>query len=302
MLQVIGSAIALGSIYIVIVGVVRHVHEIPRLEVNVTTGGTILISLFWFLAGGVVQSYVWKILISGGGGNISLRSAYSIVGRAQIAKYFPGNVFHFVGRFILGIREGIAAEVITLSMGVETLVAALTAGAIGICGILLGQEGTVRVAPFIQQVPWVYIIGCVAIALATTLIIGTRNVTARSWIKKRLSYLDSRGILGAAALYAVILLVNGCVIKWLLVEVWGTGDALQWYDYSWGFSVAWLLGFIVPGAPGGLGVREAVILALYGPLIGNGIAAGLAVLLRVITSVSELISFGIASYIGSHNG
>ncbi len=301
-LRIFGVVVVLASVYFLISGLVRNAAEIPPFGSGLGSLASMVIAILNFALGIIIQSYAWVILLRGARVNVSLRGAYSIVGRAQIAKYFPGNVFHFVGRVVLGVREGIAAEVITLSMGVETLVAAVTAGLIGFCGILLGQEGAVRVAPFIQQIPWIYIIGFVATAVAVMMIVGAWNVNARSWIKKRLSYLDYRGILGTAALYAVILLVNGCVIKWLLVEVWGTGDTLQWYDYSWGFSIAWLLGFIVPGAPGGIGVREAVILALYGPLIGNGIAAGLAVLLRVITSISELISFGIASYIGRHIG
>jgi uncharacterized membrane protein YbhN (UPF0104 family) len=54
-----------------------------------------------------------------------------------------------------------------------------------------------------------------------------------------------------------------------------------------GTALAWLAGFIVPGSPAGLGVRDAVLLFYLEPLVGNS-AAAVVVTLRVITIIVDL--------------
>jgi hypothetical protein len=56
------------------------------------------------------------------------------------------------------------------------------------------------------------------------------------------------------------------------------------------FSLAWSAGFIVPGAPAGLGVREATLLATLGPMIGMGPAVTVAILHRLITAAIDVIA------------
>ncbi|HSS62997.1 MAG TPA: hypothetical protein VLS27_01070, partial [Gammaproteobacteria bacterium] len=45
-------------------------------------------------------------------------SAYA---QSQIAKYFPGNVFHFVGRHMLGRRIGLSHHSQILAVGLESV-------------------------------------------------------------------------------------------------------------------------------------------------------------------------------------
>lgn len=64
--------------------------------------------------------------------------------------------------------------------------------------------------------------------------------------------------------------------------------------YLGGFSWAWLLGLVVPGAPGGLGVFEATALALFQ---NSGVAPG-AILLslgfyRLVSTIAELLGAAI---------
>ena len=69
-------------------------------------------------------------------------------------------------------------------------------------------------------------------------------------------------------------------------------------DHSWQATLACLVSYaypytqilylgIVPGAPAGLGVREAALLTMLGPMIGMGPVAALAILHRLITAVVD---------------
>jgi uncharacterized membrane protein YbhN (UPF0104 family) len=51
--------------------------------------------------------------------------------------------------------------------------------------------------------------------------------------------------------------------------------------------LAWLAGFVVPGAPGGLGVREAALLWLLAGQMDASQAGSVAVIMRVATTFAD---------------
>jgi len=57
------------------------------------------------------------------------------------------------------------------------------------------------------------------------------------------------------------------------------------------FSIAWLAGYLVPGAPGGLGVREGMMVFLLSPVLGVGASVGLGVTLRMTTTIGDAMAF-----------
>jgi hypothetical protein len=62
-------------------------------------GGALLYGL-----AGLFLSSAWYQLLNTGRGTASLRCHHAVYGRTQIAKYLPGNVFHLVGRQVMGRR------------------------------------------------------------------------------------------------------------------------------------------------------------------------------------------------------
>jgi glycosyltransferase 2 family protein len=85
----------------------------------------------------------------------------------------------------------------------------------------------------------------------------------------------------------------------------GTGFALTWHSihsltlgqlpwlYS-SFAIAWLLGLIVPGLPGGIGLFEAVILALLSSQLSPGELIVIVALYRVVNTLAEAIGAALA--------
>jgi uncharacterized membrane protein YbhN (UPF0104 family) len=57
------------------------------------------------------------------------------------------------------------------------------------------------------------------------------------------------------------------------------------------FAVAWLAGMVAIVSPGGIGVREAVLLAGLTPAYGPGTALGVAVSYRIVSSLGDGIGF-----------
>ena len=57
------------------------------------------------------------------------------------------------------------------------------------------------------------------------------------------------------------------------------------------YVIAWVLGYIVPGASGGIGIREMALLLLLGPLLGDGLVLSLAMIHRLITIIGDFLGY-----------
>jgi len=83
----------------------------------------------------------------------------------------------------------------------------------------------------------------------------------------------------AWALYALV--VGDVVIRHLPV-------------LSAAFLISWVMGFVLPGAPGGIGVREGSFAALGSVFLAPDALVVVAVLMRLVTLLGEEIVFVLA--------
>jgi len=298
-ISVVGAIVALLSVAFLVSQLIQHLTEIPSFNVNLASCLIILVAVLVFGVEFALGVIAWVILLRGGSIALPFKDAYAIMGKAQIAKYLPGNVFHFVGRLTAGTRAGLSTEGIALSMGLETLLLAATAGMIALIGFLSGWVAPYWSFGLVGEKNFLPII----VALGAILILAGFSMYIRggkAWVQRRLTYLHPAIIGCTIAIYGAAFLVNGLVIRMLLNGVWIVHSDLPWYRFSCGYALAWVMGFIVPGAPGGIGIREAVFVGLFGKEIGEGLATGLGLLLRVITSGADLGTLAIAWRLRSH--
>ena len=100
----------------------------------------------------------------------------------------------------------------------------------------------------------------------------------------------------AGLLYVANYLVLGIVLMIITTQMFGAkeGGILL---LSGIFAVAWVAGFVTPGAPAGLGVREVVLVAALTPVYDHETAIGVAAMLRMVTVLGDglafLIGFGL---------
>jgi glycosyltransferase 2 family protein len=80
---------------------------------------------------------------------------------------------------------------------------------------------------------------------------------------------------------------------WLIVSNIAPGAQLSPVRLVGVYAVAWLAGLLVPFAPGGLGVREAVLAALLVDPLGGSAAVACALALRLAAIVGEILAFAV---------
>jgi glycosyltransferase 2 family protein len=65
--------------------------------------------------------------------------------------------------------------------------------------------------------------------------------------------------------------------------------SLEWQVWLAGFALAWTVGLLVPGAPGGLGVFEAALLLRLGSVIPEAPLLAIALSYRLVVTLADLI-------------
>jgi hypothetical protein len=88
------------------------------------------------------------------------------------------------------------------------------------------------------------------------------------------------------------MLLLGAIPVALEVAVFGGGGG-PYFAIAGVFALAWVAGFITPGAPAGLGVRDAILMTGLTPIFGPGNALGVTVVMRLVTSVGDALAFAV---------
>jgi glycosyltransferase 2 family protein len=204
--------------------------------------------------------------------------------KSQLGKYLPGSVWQYAGRVGLARSRGVPVQIglasviseVAYSAIAAALASSLVLGSVAISGVLLGIAGLLVLAitfrPFIVAL------------LAKVPFAGQEAKLERAGL-----FVALRSGPAAIALYLVVWCVYG-------VAFWTTGRALfgvpvsDLPQYVGVFALAWLAGLVAFFAPGGIGVREAVIAALLSSRLGQADAIVLAATSRIILTAIDLVA------------
>lgn len=211
-----------------------------------------------------------------------LRSLIALHLKTGIIKYLPGNIFHFAGRHLFADETGIAQRSIFVSNVMEI---SAVLSALGFFYAIV-SPGDIAPSGSIPISRWMAILAGGA-ALAG-------GIGASSIIKGDKYFF--RKIIPAAllSLGLYVLFFAGTSLLFFILgsSIVPHPVAMREFRAIAGFfCAAWASGFLVPGAPGGFGVREGVLIALLAPFWGDGGAISSAILFRVITIAGDALAF-----------
>ena len=93
-------------------------------------------------------------------------------------------------------------------------------------------------------------------------------------------------------IYAVTLIIPGIFLALIFSIVLGCSLSLQTFmTIIAAYTISWVAGFIVPGAPGGIGVRESILLLVLSPYYAGDIVLIAAILHRISSILGDIIAF-----------
>lgn len=247
----------------------------------------------------VTAALAWIALLRSFGVHAAPLSTSGAYLAAQVGKYLPGNVGHYVGRVVLGTRVGLPASTVALAMTVEFGLLIAIAALLGLpmLQFTLARLGAAWHAPPSTQL--MALAACLAvIAIVLLVILRLRPALVHS-LKQWATQLRAPVSSASAVLRLGLSLC-------LSVAVFGLSSGAllmlgEQQDFSFEvlrrvvslYSVAWIVGALTPGAPGGIGVREAILIEGLTPLWGAGEAVAGALAFRVVTVATDVIALGL---------
>ncbi|MFC3551568.1 lysylphosphatidylglycerol synthase domain-containing protein [Lysobacter cavernae] len=228
-----------------------------------------------------------------------------VMGATQLAKYVPGNVAQFASRSALSIGRGMSMPDFIASVAVETLLAVLAGMIIAVCGVVFGIR-LLMVPPWLEfWLPWV-VAGSALVILAMPKLLAAFDGPMRSCrvfsplVHLKASLPGFTVQVFALATYCLNYLLIGFG---LLLISRSTGLQFGYAELTVAFTVSWLIGFLSPGMPAGIGAREgAMALALGSSTSGGGGLAGIVLAMRLATVVGDLIWFAVGGWLLSKHG
>ena len=273
-----------------------HYASMPPISLDRTTIGAMSAASGMYVCAFFMLAVGWLRLLRSCGQQTSLKTAVVVLGVSQFAKYLPGNVGHHVGRVALAKSFGIRIAVATTSMVYEWAWLVFTAATLAVAAYL-NTPTMIRLGGLEG-----FVLDPTATAISLALAIFVCSAMLKRgvpWLSKKLQHLDPVALPGTLdlaacfALYCLYFLALGICMS--IIATWVFGEPVESVLLLSGiFSCAWIIGFLTPGAPAGLGVREALLLSALTPIYGAPSALAVTLTLRLVTTLGDGVIFGSA--------
>jgi glycosyltransferase 2 family protein len=261
--RVLAQLLLLVAIVFVVLRV-RSLWHGGNIELANVEWGALAGSFALAVAGMAASGLIWLVILDALGTRPELRWA-GLFFKAQLAKYIPGSIWQYAGRAAGARAYGIPVRPVGISLPIEFAATAVAAGSTA--GFLLGWWGAL-------------ILAAVVVALITGLVVARKRPATLATIR-------------ATLLYVPVWLAVGASF-WLCARGLLTVPAHDAAFYTAAFAVAWLAGLVAVYAPGGLGVREAVLVALLSSRTGAADALVLAAASRLMLVLADVVLAGVA--------
>jgi uncharacterized membrane protein YbhN (UPF0104 family) len=206
----------------------------------------------------------------------------------NLRKYLPGGIWHITSR-------------VQLLRGGEAPLQAPASGGLALVAVLLDPL-VAAVAALLLVAAGGWQNGLALLAVLPLALLWPR------WLEPVLSRLERRkaGALGIGSEAAAAPPIRGypwppllAQLGFVLLRFGGFASCVQAFDLSYsldwagwlaGFALAWTAGLVVPGAPGGLGVFEAVLLLRLGLVIPEAPLLAIAISYRLVVTLADLLA------------
>lgn len=281
-IRMIGHILAIISIIFLAKILINSFEEIKNFKIDFNSLLILTIGVFTGVLGALAQSYSWTIQLKKKYPEFKLHESFRIIGITQIGKYLPGNVAHFVGRAYLASKKIDNADIV-FSLFVENvlLVAA---------GLILGL------------VYFLYIDMNKFVSLNSYLILLLLSIPGffigfyvLNKLKQRFNLLTINFLsLIKILIIFMLMLTGGGFVIYILFYLTSEPGAVSLLLCISSFALSFLVGFMIPGAPGGIGVREYAFVLLLSPFTDKAIALQAILFFRLINVAGDLLLFSMA--------
>lgn len=262
-LHCLGLLLGIMGIVFVAQRLAMYHEQIDLTSINIVGYAAIGVLSIAHGASNVLLAAGWHDILARLGVERTFRWTIWAYAMSQLAKYVPGNIFHLLGRQALGASAAISHGSLAKSAVMELAI-------IAFC--------TVFFLPLLLPVAWPKSGAFASVVLFVAVILSSIILTAR-FLGQRLAR--------SAAFYSAYLTISGTIFISVYLLCGGEAGPDDMPTIAGAYVLAWLVGLCTPGAPAGLGVREAVLLTLLTDIAAPPVILLAVVMGRVVTVLGD---------------
>lgn len=259
---------------------------LARLDFAGWGGIALLLTAIWWLAVLAWRQY----LLAYTGRTTKWRVVMRQLGLLLVGKYIPGGVFGFLAR-VYDQPEPLRARLVWAGLA-EQAVGLGMSSALGVVLYLAASR---------EALAWVCLVPILPLLAVSAVGLLHRFGMRAHWLRR---YADAsalpsfRDLFLATTTQLMQLAVWGALVFMLARELYGV-DGFMALGVSSAFLLAVVAGMLVVFTPGGIGVREVAMVGLAAPWLDTAQAVFLAALLRLLSSLLDVFSGGVAAVVAA---
>lgn len=199
-------------------------------------------------------------------------ASYYYFSKTEIAKYLPGNVFHFVGRQILAGRIGIQQTQMAKISIFHSLFLLTSTLLVSTVFALISKNIPITILS---------LMGLGSLLSFIVLVYLYPSFTLKDKLVLNLQF-------------AISIALQGIMLGIIIFYQSDTFSMSLFYQCVAIYTVSWLIGFVTPGASGGIGIREGIFIAIASYLhinIAEDIIIFSILLVRLINICVDVIMY-----------
>lgn len=276
LIKLLGILFTVVSLWYVSTLVYNHFGEIKKLFLQP--------NIFWFIFLGLMLYAVtqinavisWFLLLRDKYQSIPFRVFYVILAKSQIGKYIPGNFSHILGRSYLSKWYNIKITDVAKSIFAETILLLYV-------GFIIGSAYFI----FFDR----YLFGYSGYWFTAVIVVLTVSILGYLTIKRRSNKIWQQGhiIIKILLLNSLSFVALGALLY--LAQYFLYDSSVSLIQFIVVAAVSFIAGFLMPGSPAGIGVREYVFISLLSAQMQIELVLTLALLFRLLTIIGDFLFF-----------
>ena len=255
----------------------------------------LLIATIFLIYSNIFPVFVWKFLIEKLGGNLNINQALRIWFLANTGRYLPGKIWSQAGIVILGEKEGVKKSISMQSLIYSQFYSIL----VGLFIVTVVFKNFLRENEYLNIPDFaIYLILIITSVIVFNPVILNKilNFLVVKILKRDKLKENENNLLNRKDIFIFVILqfINWANIgfTFLIFTVAFNGDFNLLFnnpEYIFIFPAAWTLGLLAVFTPGGIGVREGVLILFLTSILGPELALVLPWINRIWVTAIEFL-------------
>jgi uncharacterized membrane protein YbhN (UPF0104 family) len=285
--RIVQAVLGIATVLFVAVYVIRNWDDVRQADMAWRISPVFLLAgvvLVWLVF--AVQAGAWRRMVAAWGHRLEWFPAASVWLLSSMAKYIPGKVWALTSMAVMAERRGVPAWAAT-SSAVLLQILSVGTGALVVAATGLGVS---QPAPLGRAALVILAAGSLSVTLLVLWPPVTRRLVARVAPRADPAHIPGLAAVGFGAGANLLAWLGYGTAFWLFARGSLPEAPLGMSESIGAFAGSYVAGMIAPFAPGGLGVRESVLILMLQSRIGLGNAVALSAVARLVTTAAEVLA------------